>query len=108
MKELNFEYNGIEYCLTYTRNSIRQMGGQGFNVQDIQSKPMSCLPALFAGAFIAKHKFTKGKLIEEIFDLMDNKMELIGVLAEMYNAPIEAMLDNKNDNEKKIAWSTNK
>ena len=46
-KQLNFVYNGTEYTLEFTRKSVEQMEREGFVADDIHTKPMTTLPALF-------------------------------------------------------------
>lgn len=108
-KQLNFEYNGKEYTLEYTRESVKQMEREGFVAGDVVDKPMLTLPKLFAGAFKAHHKFdVKQKQIDEIFELFTNKQALIEKLAEMYAEPMETLMDSGNANEgNAIAWEAN-
>lgn len=104
-KQINFEYNDKEYCLEFTRETIKQMEREGFVANDIITKPMTSLPKLFAGAFKAHHKFdTKQKVIDEIFDSLSNKGALIEKLAEMYNEPIEALMDDGGEAKNAIMW----
>lgn len=42
------------------------MEDEGFVAQDIDRKPMTLLPALFAGAFKAHHRFVKQDMIDKI------------------------------------------
>ena len=104
-KQLSFTYEGKEYCLEYTRKSVEQMEKQGFVAADIQSKPMTVLPALFAGAFLANHRFVKQDVVDAIFAKMTNKSELIGKLAEMYNEPIMALVDEPEEAEGNVDWT---
>ena len=104
-KQLNFTYQGKEYCLEYTRKSVEQMEKRGFIASEIQDKPMTTLPVLFAGAFLAHHRFEKPEVIDEIYRKMPNKDELIGKLAEMYNEPILALVGEPEDNEGNIDWT---
>ena len=104
-KQLNFTYNGKNYCLEFTRRSVEMMENQGFVASDVRDKPAKTLPALFAGAFLAHHRFEKPGVINEIFDHMTNKQELIGKLAEMYNEPINAMLSEPEENEGNVSWT---
>ena len=104
-KQLSFTYEGKEYCLEYTRKSVEQMEKQGFVAADIQNKPMTVLPALFAGAFLANHRFVKQDVVDAIFAKMTNKSELIGKLAEMYNEPIMALVDEPEDAEGNVDWT---
>lgn len=104
-KQLTFSYNGKDYTLEYTRASVRQMEADGFIAEDIERKPMTVLPALFRGAFIAHHRFEKPKVIDEIYGQMANKAELIERLAEMYNEPISSLLDEPTEGN--VEWSQN-
>ena len=52
-KQLRFTYNNKEYVLEYTRKSVEAMEKKGFIASDIETKPVTILPALFAGAFLA-------------------------------------------------------
>jgi hypothetical protein len=104
-KQLKFTYQDKDYCLEFTRKSVEQMERSGFVASDIQDKPMTVLPALFAGAFLANHRFVKQNVIEEIFAKMTNKSELIGKLSEMYNEPIMALVDEPEDAEGNVDWA---
>ena len=103
-KTIEFQYEGNEYTLEYTRRTVDQMERQGFRASDLQDKPMSTLPALFAGAFLAHHRFLKRDKIDEIFSKMPKKQELISKLAEMYNEPLEALFDEPEENEGNLNW----
>jgi hypothetical protein len=104
-KQLNFEYNGTHYTLEYTRRTVEQMEREGFIAEDIQAKPMTMLPTLFAGAFKAHHRFVKPEVINEIFAKMTNKGDLIGRLAEMYNEPIIALIDEPAESAENLTWT---
>lgn len=105
-KQLCFKYGDKEYCLEYTRRSVEMMEKKGFVAADVETKPMSTLPTLFAGAFLANHRYVKQEIIDEIFANMTNKGELIAKLAEMYNEPIMALVDEPAEAEGNIDWTT--
>lgn len=104
-KQLRFNYQDKEYCLEYTRKSVEQMEKSGFVASDIKDKPMTTLPALFAGAFLANHRFVKQEVIDDIYSKMTNKGDLIGKLAEMYNEPIMALVDEPEEAEGNLDWT---
>ena len=104
-KQLKFTYKDKEYTLEYTRRSVERMERNGFNATEMRDKPMTTLPALFAGAFIANHPWVKQELINEIYSKMTNRQELIGKLSEMYNEPIEALLDDPEEKEGNLNWT---
>ena len=103
-KQISFEYKGTNYTLEYNRKTVQAMERDGFVVQEIESKPMTALPMLFAGAFKMHHKFIKRDLIDEIYSVMPNKDDLIQKLAEMYNEPLLALLNEPEESEKKVEW----
>lgn len=102
-KQLNFNYKGNDYCLEFTRDSVRQMENNGFIASDIERKPMTVLPALFKGAFIAHHRFEKTNTIEDIYAHMGNKQLLIEKLSEMYNEPIASLLEEPDEGN--VEWT---
>lgn len=104
-KQLTFSYNDKEYVLEYTRNSVKQMEDQGFVARDIEIKPMTVLPALFAGAFLAHHRFEKKAVIDEIYSKLKDKASLIEHLAEMYNEPVSSLLDETDQGN--LEWTPN-
>ncbi len=104
-KQLNFSYNGTEYTLEFTRRTVEQMEREGFVADEIQTKPMTMLPTLFAGAFKAHHRWVKREVIDEIYSKMTNKGELIGKLAEMYNEPILALVDDPAESSENLTWT---
>ena len=108
VKNIIFEYEDKEYTLEFTRESIKQMEREGFVLEDVARKPMLTLPVFFAGAFKAHHKFdTKQKKIDEIFEKFTNKQALFAKLLDMYQYPMEEMIDNENDEGNAIAWEAN-
>ena len=104
-KQLRFTYQNKEYVLEYTRRSVEAMEKKGFVASDIESKPVTILPALFAGAFLANHRFEKPEVIDAIYAKLTNKQELIGKLAEMYNEPIAALVNEPEESEGNVAWT---
>ena len=105
-KQLNFTYEGRDYTLEYTRKTVEMMESRGFVAEDVKTKPMTTLPALFAGAFLANHRFVKPEVIDAIYAKMPNKGELIGKLAEMYNEPIMTLMEEPEEPEGNLTWTT--
>lgn len=103
--KISFTYEGKDYCLEYTRQSVKTMENRGFVAGRIIDAPMTVLPDLFAGAFIANHKFTDRKVIDAIFDKMTDKKQLVETLTQMYNEPIEALMADADEGNG-IQWAT--
>lgn len=104
--KINFSFDGKDYCLEYTKQSVKTMESRGFVASRIIEAPMTVLPDLFAGAFLANHKFTDRKVIDAIFDNMTNKRQLVETLSKMYSEPIEALMEDGEEGNG-IEWATN-
>nr|DAP92766.1 MAG TPA: protein of unknown function (DUF5055) [Caudoviricetes sp.] len=106
-KTLEFTYKGKDYVLEYTRRSVQEMEKRGFVAADADTKPMTVLPMMFEGAFLAHHRFEKKEVIDEIFSKMSDKENLIAKLAEMYNEPIMTLLEEPSEKEGNVNWTVN-
>lgn len=104
-KQLRFTYDGKDYTLEFTRRTVAEMEKKGFIASDITDKPMTMLPALFAGAFLAHHRFVKEDVINDIYSKLTNKEDLIGKLAEMYNEPILTLVEEPDEAEGNLDWT---
>ena len=104
-KQLHFTYDGKDYTLEFTRRTVAEMEKKGFIASDITEKPMTTLPALFAGAFLAHHRFVKSDIIDNIYSKLTKKEDLIGKLAEMYNEPILTLVEEPEEAEGNLEWT---
>ena len=104
-KQLHFTYDGKDYTLEFTRRTVAEMEKKGFIASDITEKPMTTLPALFAGAFLAHHRFVKSDIIDNIYSKLTKIEDLIGKLAEMYNEPILTLVEEPEEAEGNLDWT---
>ena len=104
-KQLRFTFDGKEYILEFTRKTVTEMERQGFVASDVETKPMSTLPALFAGAFRAHHRFIKQDTVDAIFEKITHREELLGKLAEMYNEPLMALMEEPEESAGNVEWT---
>lgn len=104
-KQLIFTFEDKEYTLEYTRRSVAEMEKKGFVASDITDKPMTTLPDLFAGAFLAHHRFVKRDVIDTIYSKLTKKEDLIAKLAEMYNEPIMALVEEPEEDKGNVNWT---
>ena len=104
-KQLHFTYDGKDYTLEFTRRTVAEMEKKGFIASDITEKPMTTLPELFAGAFLAHHRFVKSDIIDNIYSKLTKKEDLIGKLAEMYNEPILTLVEEPEEAEGNLDWT---
>lgn len=100
---------GTEYTLEFNRKSVEILERTGFVAEDVAKKPVTMLPALFAGAFRMHHPSVKREVIDGLYARIGRKDEFITALVEMYNEPIMALLDEPTESgdEKNLDWKTN-
>ena len=103
-KKMDIEHNDVKYVLEYTRKSVEMMERQGFEIEELQRKPMTYLPALFAGAFLAHNRVEKSDVIVKTYAELPNKGDMLGKLVEMYSDPIVALMDDP-EAEGNASWT---
>lgn len=103
-RRIHFMYKDKEYCLEFTRTTIKRMEAKGFVVADVLNKPMSMLSEFFAGSFLANHPFTRRKEIDEIYEQFDDKGELLNTLAEMYSLVLDDFVNELEKPGKGLKW----
>ena len=106
-KTLKFLYEGQEITLEFTRKSVEIMESNGFNLSAAAEKPMTTLPALFAGSFLAHHKYMKKEKIDAIFEKMNKRDELFTKLSEMYMDTLSFLTDELDESEGNLKWEAN-
>lgn len=103
-KTISFTWNEKNYTLEYTRASVIKMEKSGFQIQKAADLPVSTIPNLFAGAFLANHPKIRQSEIDEIYSMFTDKTVLVEKLVEMYVDVINTLLDEPSDESKKISW----
>lgn len=107
MSKINLTYGKTEYTLEYSRQSVKTMENQGFVLEELTTKPANMIPMLFAGAFIKNHSGKNGvkrKVIDEIFENLENKTGLLEVLMEMYAETLSSLTED-NQGEGNVSWA---
>lgn len=100
-KKIKLTYDGKDYTLEYTRQTISQLEQRGFVAADLAEKPATMLPMAFAGAFLKNHKLVKQEIIDEIFENIKDKQGLIGKLSEMLVECYQSLMnDVETENDK--------
>jgi hypothetical protein len=107
MKKIEFTYEGRDYTLEFTRKTIKELERSGFDIDNLGKTPMTTSLDLFEGAFRANHKYMRKDEIEKIFYKFKNRKELVGSLCEMYNEPLEELLEQEEDEGNATAWEKN-
>lgn len=90
---------GNEYILEYTRETVSTMESLGFVAGEFTQKPMFMLPLAFKGAFLKNHKGIKQSKVNELFDGIKNKSQLIDALADMLVDTYQTLTVNDDESE---------
>lgn len=105
MASILLKSNDKSYKLEYNRSSIVRMEESGFNVQDIEKKPLSTIVLLIRGAFYMHNSSLSDEEIDAITDQIGDTEGLIKVLTEMYMSVLQALTgDDKKDTSKNFKW----
>lgn len=101
---MKIKFDGKSYELMYTRETVKQAEAGGFNLNALESQPATQMEKLFYGAFTARCKGVKRKTVDDIWNHMtvEERVELCGILADMYADSINSMVDDG----KKVTWET--
>ena len=103
-KTINFKTDdGKAYTLEFTRKTIIATENLGFSLNAITDKPMGMLDILFKGAFLAHHDTLTVGEVEAIFDKID-KAGLLDALIQLYNAPLESLVDEEHS-KNSVKWT---
>lgn len=113
--QITLTYKNDKYLLEYSRLTASAIEKQGFNIDEITSKPNIMIPLLVHGAFLKHHRDLKQKFIDEIYENLVNKTGkegeegFISVLAEMYAETVSTLTDETTVEEGNAAtWTVNK
>lgn len=92
------------YVLTFTAETVKTLESRGFSLDELTSKPMTMIPLLFEGAFLAKeaNNVTSEKATE-IYQSQKDKTKLLEKLIQLYNDPIDEVIVKEGNME----WEAN-
>jgi hypothetical protein len=113
--QITITYKNDKYTLEYTRLTAKAIESQGFNLDELTSKPNMMIPLLVHGAFLRHHRDLKQKLIDEIYENLINKAGkegeegFLAVLADMYAETVSTLTDETSVDEGNAAtWTVTK
>ena len=107
MAKVEFDYEDEHYILEFSRRTVAAMESNGFILQKVMEKPASMFPQLFTGAFMMHHPRMKEEKINEIYKVLTEKDELMAALIESYQAPLNALFEEPEEETKKVHWKKN-
>lgn len=96
------------YELTFTRESAEATERNGFQIYEFSNgiNPIKNTSTLFYGAFIARNKGIKRKLVDDMLAHIEDKEGLMAALMEMYADSVKALVatDEEDKTAKNATW----
>ncbi len=105
---VTFTYKSVNYTLDFDRNTAVLLEQQGFKVENVYEKPNTYIPMLFYYAFQKYQRGIKRNLVDEIYEKMPKKQELIKALVELYLETGNSLFDEpESGDEGNLTWEQN-
>jgi hypothetical protein len=104
---VTFTYKNVNYTLDFDRNTAVLLEQQGFKVENVYEKPNTYIPMLFYYAFAKYHRGIKRNLVDEIYEKMPKKSELVKALVELYLDTGNSLFDEPEGDEGNLTWEQN-
>lgn len=97
--------NNERYELEYNLFAIAKMEEKGFDIVQMEKKPISTLLGLISGAFIMHHPTMTDEEIKDVVARIGNNEKLIEELTKMYMEALNFLQGGKSkDSSKNLAW----
>jgi hypothetical protein len=104
---VTFTYKSVNYTLDFDRNTAVLLEQQGFKVENVYEKPNTYIPMLFYYAFAKYHRGIKRNFVDEIYEKMPKKQELVKALVELYLETGNSLFDEPEGDEGNLTWEQN-
>lgn len=106
-KTVSFDYKNTHYTLGFNRSTAVILEQQGFSHEALGDKPNTLVPMLFYGSFAQYHKGIKRNLVDEIYEAIPQKQNLILALVEAYLEVGNSLFDEPEGDEGNVSWVQN-
>lgn len=107
-KHITFTFtDGNKYTLEFNREAVQALESRGFNLTKLAEAPANNIPRLFAGALRMHHPRLKPAMVDKMLEYIGDKEKLLPRLIEMYNETVDSVMDDPEDESKKVTWEAN-
>lgn len=103
--KLHVPYEGTNYVLEFTPDSLKQMERGGFNFSRMQDAILTAPEELFYGAFIANHRRTTRALREEIWKAVSDTDEEGNYISDIIGEMMSQAINELNNHQGNVKWS---
>ena len=96
---------GNKYTLEFNARVVKRMQRNGFKLD--LDYPNVMIEELLTGAFQMHHKGMRPDQIMDVWSYQRKKDDLLGILVQLYNKPLEDLMNEKEDTENEDpTWET--
>jgi hypothetical protein len=92
---LEVTYKNRTYTFGFSKQTAANLEEAGFALEKLTDKPNLMVPMLVYHAAVANNPGIKRKLVDEIYEEIDDKSGFIAALVEEYGKPTEALFASK-------------
>ena len=96
--------NGERYELEYNLDAIAKMEDKGFDIQQMNTKPMSTVLGLIRGAFIMHHPTMTDDEIDQIIARIGSNAKMVEELSKMYLGALSFLNNDSKKDAKNLKW----
>ena len=105
--KIELTYQGVNYTLEYTRQSVAVLEANGCKIVEILDKPMTNIELMFNTAFLQNHPRVQISTVKEIYEHCPDKTGLVATLKKMIDETYESLLaDPEESDSGNATWKT--
>ena len=101
--KITFEYEGKNYTLEYTADSLKKMERGGFDFSKMGERLLTCTEDLFYGAFLANHPDTTQETATAIYNAMASESDNES-LANALDAMVAEAIESITNKQGNLRW----
>lgn len=99
------DYEGQEYTLEFTPDSLKKMENTGFKFGKMDDIALTAVEELFYGAFIANHQYTPKRIRKNIYDNLVAEADDGEKLGEVLSGMLTEAIEELNSHSGNVKWS---
>lgn len=101
MRKTKINIGNRDYILSLTRKSVEWLESQGFNVADVEKKPITSYMLMFRAGFIQDYPEVDGEKLYDQYEAEGgDASEVVSFLIEEYANFIKSLADTKSKKKK--------
>lgn len=93
MTAYSFEYNGSDYTMEFTRETVKASEGMfGIDIQNVGTPSLSNMENLFHASLLKHHPNIKPSTVGTLYELQADKVDMFRDLVAMYMETVGTLI----------------